>query len=77
MAETAPITLQITITITALAHAEPVAGGFSSEVPALPGCYTQGETLEELSANIRDAAEAWLAVAHDLSVQNATLAEAA
>ena len=77
MTEIAPITLQITINITALAHAEPAAGGYSAEVPALPGCYTQAETLEELRANIRDAAEAWLAVAHDLATHNAGLAEAA
>ena len=77
MAEIAPITLQITINITALAHAEPAAGGYSAEVTALPGCYTQAETLEELRANIRDAAEAWLAVAHDLATHNAGLAEAA
>jgi len=35
-------------------------GGFSAEVPALPGCFTQGETLEETLANVREAAEAWL-----------------
>jgi len=44
---------------------EPEAGGFSAEVPALPGCFTQGETLEEVRANLREAAEGWLAVAHD------------
>ena len=35
-------------------HAEP-AGGCWGEVPALPGCYSQGETVEELLANLRDA----------------------
>ena len=35
-------------------HEEP-AGGFWAEVPALPGCYSQGETMEELLANIREA----------------------
>jgi predicted RNase H-like HicB family nuclease len=35
-------------------------GGFWAEVPALPGCFTQGETLEELQANIREAIELWL-----------------
>ena len=35
-------------------HAEP-AGGFWGEVPALPGCYSQGETVEELLANLREA----------------------
>jgi predicted RNase H-like HicB family nuclease len=30
-------------------------GGFWGEVPALPGCYSQGETLDELKRNIREA----------------------
>jgi predicted RNase H-like HicB family nuclease len=35
-------------------HQEP-AGGFWGEVPALPGCYSQGETVDELVENIREA----------------------
>ncbi len=31
----------LTITLTALVHPEPEAGGYSAEVPALPGCDTQ------------------------------------
>jgi predicted RNase H-like HicB family nuclease len=38
----------------AVIHAEP-AGGFWGEVPALAGCYSQGETVEELLANLREA----------------------
>ncbi len=38
-------------------------GGYSVSVPSLPGCYSQGETLEEALANIREAAELWLEVA--------------
>lgn len=38
-------------------------GGFWAEVPALPGCVSEGETLEETLANIREAAEGWLEVA--------------
>ncbi len=32
-------------------------GGFWAEVPALPGCFSQGETVEETSANIKEAVE--------------------
>ena len=35
-------------------HEDP-AGGFWGEVPALPGCYSQGETINELKDNIREA----------------------
>jgi predicted RNase H-like HicB family nuclease len=35
-------------------HEDP-DGGFRGEVPALPGCYSQGETVDELTNNIRDA----------------------
>ncbi len=31
--------------------------GFTAEVPALPGCYSDGDTLEAAIANIREAAE--------------------
>ncbi len=64
-AEPRPITVQVTVTLTALVYPEPQAGGYSAEVPALPGCYTQGETLEEVRSNLREAAEGWLNSAHD------------
>ena len=35
--------------------------GFWAEVPAIPGCATQGETLEELLSNVREAIEGCLA----------------
>ncbi len=38
-------------------------GGFWAEVPALPGCVSEGDTIEETLANIREAAEGWLEVA--------------
>jgi len=37
-------------------------GGFWAEVPALPGCVTQGETEEEVTSNLREAIELWLSV---------------
>ena len=38
-------------------HAE--EGGFWAEVPALPGCLTQGETPEEIQQNLLEAIEVW------------------
>jgi len=35
-------------------HEDP-DGGFWAEVPALPGCHSQGETVDELKHNIREA----------------------
>jgi predicted RNase H-like HicB family nuclease len=40
-------------------------GGYWADVPALPGCVSQGETMEELLANMREAITAWLAAAHE------------
>ena len=39
---------------------EAAEGGFWAEVPALPGCVSQGETMDELLANMREAIQAWL-----------------
>jgi predicted RNase H-like HicB family nuclease len=35
-------------------------GGYSVEVPALPGCYTQGETRDEAIAMVKEAIELYL-----------------
>ena len=40
-------------------------GGFWAEVPALPGCVSEGETWNETLANIREAAEGWLEVSDE------------
>lgn len=37
-------------------------GGFWAEVPAIPGCSTQGETMEELMKNLHEAIEGCLSV---------------
>ena len=60
-----PIAIDIPMTLTALIYPEPEAGGYSAGVPALPGCNTQGETLEEVRANLREAIEGWLGSALD------------
>jgi len=41
------------------------SGYYVGEVPALPGCLSQGKTVEELKANIAEAIEGWLEVMND------------
>ena len=46
---------------------------FVAEVPAMPGCYSQGKTIEEAKQNIREAIEGWIEVMNekaDLKTQN-------
>lgn len=38
------------------------AGYFVAEVPALPGCLSQGDTREEALVHIKEAIEGWLEV---------------
>lgn len=45
--------------IKAVIH-EAEEGGYWAEVPEMPGCFTEGDTLEETKANIVDAAIGWL-----------------
>jgi predicted RNase H-like HicB family nuclease len=47
-------------------------GGFWAEVPALPGCASQGETMDELVTNVREAILGWLSAdAPDMSLERA------
>ena len=39
---------------------EDESGGYVAFVPALPGCHTQGDTLQELMDNVREAVELYL-----------------
>lgn len=41
-------------------YQETPEGGYVAFVPALPGCHTQGETLEETEHNVKEAIEAYL-----------------
>ena len=41
---------------------EAAEGGYWAEVPAIPGCATQGETMEELMQNLREAIEGCLSI---------------
>jgi predicted RNase H-like HicB family nuclease len=38
------------------------SGFFVAEVPALPGCLSQGRTSDEAISNIKEAIEGWLEV---------------
>jgi len=40
-------------------------GGYWTEVPALPGCFSQGETIEEALANTKEAVELHVAALRD------------
>jgi len=39
---------------------EDESGGYVAFVPALPGCHTQRDTLQELMDNVREAVELYL-----------------
>jgi predicted RNase H-like HicB family nuclease len=47
--------------IKAIVH-EAEEGGFWAEVPAIPGCATEGETMDELMRNLHEAIEGCLSV---------------
>ncbi len=40
-------------------------GRYSVAMPAFPGCFSAGDSVEEARANIRDAAEGWLEANND------------
>ncbi|MDA1017306.1 MAG: type II toxin-antitoxin system HicB family antitoxin [Planctomycetota bacterium] len=58
------IVVDVADNLTAIVCSEPNVGGYSASIRALPGCHSQGETLDEVRASLREAAEGWFAVAH-------------
>ena len=54
----------------AIVH-EAEEGGFWAEVPALPGCATQGETIEELKANLQEAIQGCLSCVPEQALSGA------
>lgn len=44
-------------------------GGYAIEMPELAGCLSQGETLEEAFAMIKDAQKCWLEVALERGIE--------
>ena len=52
------------------------SGYFVAEVPALPGCLSQGRTYEEALTNIKEAIEGWIEVMESKQpLDSSTLAE--
>jgi predicted RNase H-like HicB family nuclease len=46
-------------------------GGYWAEVPAIPGCATQGDTFEELLPHLYDAVEGCLSVdVEEIAIQD-------
>ena len=57
--------------LTVVVH-EAQEGGYWAEVPAVSGCVSQAESLDELSENVREAVEGCLSVdASGVSVSGA------
>ena len=48
------------MTYTVLIYEDKDDGGYWAKVAELPGCYTSGESLEEIEANVKDAIGAYL-----------------
>lgn len=49
------------------------SGYFVAEVPGLPGCLSQGKTLDEAKTNIREAVVGWLEVMNEKARQLPTV----
>jgi predicted RNase H-like HicB family nuclease len=51
-------------------------GGYTAYIPALPGCISEGETMQEAKKNLLDALEGYVAVANKRSLSLAKAKEA-
>ena len=58
-----------TLKLRVVLHRDP-EGGYSVAIPALPGCYSQGKSMEEALQNVRGATEACLGDRADLNPSN-------
>ncbi|MFY9821870.1 MAG: type II toxin-antitoxin system HicB family antitoxin [Thermoanaerobaculia bacterium] len=54
MSQPSAVPARIESRFKAVVHVEP-EGGYWAEVPELPGCFTQGNTLDEIYRNLPEA----------------------
>ena len=47
------------------------AGGYWAEIPAMPGCFSDGATLAEVRRNIAEEAQCWLGMELRLALRRA------
>jgi len=59
-----PVAVVVSVRVTALAFRE-ADGRYSVTVPALPGCVTCADTIDEVQRQVRDVVEGILAIHHD------------
>ncbi len=50
-------------------------GGYTVHVPALPGCISEGDTLDEARKNIREAIDLYLEFADEARIPAGSLVE--
>ncbi|MEX2172207.1 MAG: type II toxin-antitoxin system HicB family antitoxin [Pirellulales bacterium] len=50
-------------------------GGYTVYVPSLPGCISEGDSLEEARENIREAVALYLEPADELTVPEGSVVE--
>ena len=63
-------------TYNAIVH-EAEEGGYWAEVPELPGCYTEADTLDELKDMLKEAITGYLEVADEGSIVPSSLMQVA
>jgi predicted RNase H-like HicB family nuclease len=56
-----PVSIPEQMKLKVIIH-EAEEGGYWEEVPAIPGCMTQGETMKDLIENLSDAIEGCLSI---------------
>lgn len=62
--EKLPLKYYLSLKYPVMLYPDPT-GGYVAQIKDLPGCLTQGETLEETMVNINEARELWIETAYE------------